>query len=541
MIRVDDQIYQWLGGLINDSYSNTVVTEITPTRTIFTLQAGHIQFNATFFTPIEPTNYTRQSIPFTYLFVDGFTTDDAKPHSIQLYSDITAGLYNIHRASKWDMKTSGDMIYHYVKPIHPRSMVDEDDSAEDAIGYYATPKRSRLTWQSGSDKDCRANFTQDGKLANFKSTDHRPVNETGIWPVFSFAIDLGSVAPNNQPDSVVWALGLVRDPLVNYATTNPTYQNRTGYYWSTYRNIDDVISDFLGDFANARVRGQAFDDGLLKEASAISPEYAGIISLVTRQIFASMDITIADDDRGRKSPSDVKIFMKDISVSKRVNPVEVIYAALPALLYFNASFAHDLLLPLFEFQSSSSYPNGYASPDLGDGYPTIRGNTSNTEELAIEHCGNMLIMAYAHAAKSGDDSLISKYYPLLQRWAAYLVQNSLHPNNAVSADGIGYPEMSNLALKGILGVYSMGKIDEHVNPFNTTFRVSYRRMDWSANELMKNWKQLAVTDTHIQAEYGKLGTWGLMYNLFPAVWLETGLIDDEVRFPLEDLFLHLNI
>lgn len=115
MIRVDDQIYQWLGGLINNSYSNTVVTEITPTRTIFTLQAGHIQFNATFFTPIEvilfivhngvaslpaqPTNYTRQSIPFTYLFVDGFTTDDAKPHSIQLYSDITAGLYNIHRAS----------------------------------------------------------------------------------------------------------------------------------------------------------------------------------------------------------------------------------------------------------------------------------------------------------------------------------------------------------------------------------------------------------------------------------------------------------
>lgn len=41
---------------------------------------------------------------------------------------------------EWDMKTSGDMIYHYVKPIHPRSMVDEDDSAEDAIGYYATPK-----------------------------------------------------------------------------------------------------------------------------------------------------------------------------------------------------------------------------------------------------------------------------------------------------------------------------------------------------------------------------------------------------------------
>jgi hypothetical protein len=37
-------------------------------------------------------------------------------------------------------------------------------------------------------------------------------------------------------------------------------------------------------------------------------------------------------------------------------------------------------------------------------------------------------------------------------------------------------------------------------------------------------------DTHIQAQYGKSGTWGLMYNLFPAVWLQTGLIEDDVRF-----------
>jgi hypothetical protein len=49
----------------------------------------------------------------------------------------------------------------------------------------------------------------------------------------------------------------------------------------------------------------------------------------------------------------------------------------------------------------------------------------------------------------------------------------LHPNNAVSADGFGYPDMSNLALKGILGIYSMGKIDEVVNASNTTFKVSF--------------------------------------------------------------------
>ncbi|XP_006457506.1 hypothetical protein AGABI2DRAFT_123370 [Agaricus bisporus var. bisporus H97] len=528
MIRVDGKPYQWMGNSDSNiaNFSTTSSSEITPTSTIFTIQAGPMKFKATFFTPIEPNNYTRQSIPFTYLFVDGFVADDGNPHTIQLYSEIT-GEFISHDTStemRWGTQDSPeDMIYHHLEPRDPKSMTDNADSAEDATVYYATPKRPGLTWQTGDgisdhNASCRPTFAQNGNLTNIQDTNFRPVNSK--WPGFCFGIDLGSIDPTTQPDPVVWALGLVRDPLVNYSAESG-FQRRIGYYWSAYRSIDDVISDFLGDFTNARVRGQAFDDGLLKEASAISPQYAGIISLVTRQIFASMDITIADDERGRTSPSDVKVFMKDISVSKRVNPVEVIYAALPALLYFNASFAHDLLLPLFEFQSSSSYPNGYASPDLGSGYPTIRGNTSNTEELAIEYCGNMLIMAYAHAAKSGDDSLISKYHPLLQKWAAYLAQHSLHPNNAVSADGIGYPEMSNLALKGILGVYSMGKIDDHVNPSNTTFKDK-------ANELIQSWKQLAVTDTHIQAEYGKPGTWGLMYNLFPAVWLETGLIDDEI-------------
>ncbi|EKM77069.1 hypothetical protein AGABI1DRAFT_108435 [Agaricus bisporus var. burnettii JB137-S8] len=521
MIRVDGQPYQWLGNSNIANFSTTTSSEITPTSTIFTIQAGPMKFKATFFTPIEPNDYTRQSIPFTYLFVDGFVADDGNPHTIQLYSDISGEWisHDLSTQMKWDTQDSPDnMVYHHLEPRDPKSMIDNADSAEDATAYYATPKRPGLTWQTGADTDCRTRFAQNGSLTNAKDTEFRPVNSK--WPVFTFAIDLGSITPTTQPDPVVWALGLVRDPLVNYSAGSG-FQSRIGYYWSAYRGIDDVISDFLGDFANARVRGQTFDDGLLKEASAISPEYAGIISLVTRQIFASMDITIADDDRGRKSPSDVKIFMKDISVSKRANPVEVIYAALPALLYFNASFAHDLLLPLFEFQSSSSYPNGYASPDLGSGYPTIGGNTSATEELAIEHCGNMLIMAYAHAAKSGDGSLISIYHPLLQKWAAYLVQYSLHPNNAVSADGISYPGMSNLALKGILGVHSMGKIDEQLNLSNTTFKDK-------ANELIQSWKQFAVTDTHIQAEYGKPGTWGLMYNLFPAVWLETGLIDDEI-------------
>jgi hypothetical protein len=53
MIRVDGQPFQWLGNFPNYNFTNTVASTITPTKTIFTIQAGHMKFNATFFTPIE--------------------------------------------------------------------------------------------------------------------------------------------------------------------------------------------------------------------------------------------------------------------------------------------------------------------------------------------------------------------------------------------------------------------------------------------------------------------------------------------------------
>ena len=45
--------------------------------------------------------------------------------------------------------------------------------------------------------------------------------------------------------------------------------------------------------------------------------------------------------------------------------MEVIYAAMPALLYLNPSILFYLLKPLLNFQSSQRYQNAYASPDLG--------------------------------------------------------------------------------------------------------------------------------------------------------------------------------
>jgi len=44
-------------------------------------------------------------------------------------------------------------------------------------------------------------------------------------------------------------------------------------------------------------------------------------------------------------------------------------------------------------------------------------------------CGAMLIMALAQARKSGDGTLLFKYYDLFRKWADYLVQSTKQPNS----------------------------------------------------------------------------------------------------------------
>ncbi len=99
-------------------------------------------------------------------------------------------------------------------------------------------------------------------------------------------------------------------------------------------------------------------------------------------------------------------------------------------------------------------------------------NTDITVNRRSVASGSMLILALAYTQKSGDKNLIFRYYILLLKWAEFLVKHSLDPSglcvancslyvwiSSMTADG-SRSAMSNLALKGITGIYAMGKINQ---------------------------------------------------------------------------------
>ena len=59
------------------------------------------------------------------------------------------------------------------------------------------------------------------------------------FDVVSLSQDLGVVS--SQSDPVVFAIGVVRDPVIKFVNQNIQDENRSAYYWSSFSSIHDVV------------------------------------------------------------------------------------------------------------------------------------------------------------------------------------------------------------------------------------------------------------------------------------------------------------
>ncbi|KAJ7052887.1 hypothetical protein C8F01DRAFT_1169192 [Mycena amicta] len=532
-IKVDGVAYHWLGFPPEGNASTWISTHLTPTRTVLTVEAGPMLLNVTFLSPVEPSDWVRQSMPFSYVFVDG-TSTDGLPHSIQIYADTTGEWVtnDFTTQVQWSTQQTQNSVYHQIAPVVPKSVFQ--DVAEDAIHVHAVPAGH---WVSviGNDQTLRAQVCKAGAGITLKSDlaeQTGPVRNGangGKFPVLAHVLNLGTTDVISG-EEVVWAVGIVRDPIVTYLG-----DKRRAYFWGEFKTLDDVVDAFVADFPAALKRANALDAQILHDALAVSPQYADLVSLATRQALAGVEITIP---AANGSSSSVLSFTKDVGSSQRTNPADVLYAVMPALMYLNSTLIGTLLEPLLQFQASSQYTNPYAAPDLGTPYPSVPGNSANSVATGVEHSGNMLVMVLAHARCSGDGSLIAKYYTLLNKWATFLQSNTLNLANQIPADG-RFPDLgqnhgniTNLGLKGILGVRAMAEISRLAgDEGNATI------YETSANTLLQSWSATAAftvqggdtgTATRLAWNEQDANSFGLMYNMFPDKLLQLNLLPDIV-------------
>ena len=121
--------------------------------------------------------------------------------------------------------------------------------------------------------------------------------------------------------------------------------------------------------------------------------------------------------------------------------------------------------------------------------------------------------------------------------------------SSMTADG-SYVAMSNLALKGITGIYAMGKINQALEPrgaepsktlhylaSSTSLRIPHILCHYAplgtllqntANTYAQQWQKKALSSDHVKATYGSNETWAMLYNLYAPRLIGADIIPENV-------------
>ncbi|KAI0650359.1 DUF1793-domain-containing protein [Trametes meyenii] len=522
-VKVDGTTYNWLGVPAVAGTTTTKATQkslqFTSTQSIFVLTAGPIDLTVTFLSPVEPSDLVNQSLPLSYYAVSA-ASNDGQSHNVQLYTDISAEWVTGDNSltANWTT-TTGSVLTHQVQLASQSEFSEIGDHIQQGSAYHSTLNTAGATFQTGEDVVVRAQFINNGKLANTQDTAFRAVSDR--WPVFAFAHDLGAVG-RGATAPVVFSVGHVRDPAIQYIVANNGRQSRSLFFWTRFSTVASAISTFLGDYANALARAKAFDAKVDADANKISADYASIVELSIRQGFGAVETTVGRDGDSFNT-SDVLTFMKEISSDGNVNTVDVIFPSWPLFLYTEPKIGKQLLLPLFEYQATGQYPNKWSVHDMGASYPKAVGhNDGKDEPMPVEESGNMLIMTLSYTQKTNDHSIIETYFDLLDQWTQFLITDSLIPANQISTDDFAgsLANQTNLAIKGIVGIKAMAEIAALVGD-------NARAQNYStiAASYVSQWQKFATAadGSHLTLSYGDNDSWGLAYNLLADKLLGTNI------------------
>lgn len=502
MARVDGTAYNLFGMPVStpNSLSGEVTdASFTSTHSIFVLNAGTASITLDFFSPVSFHNYTRQSMPFSYLTVSSIGLNGANP-AVQIYSDIDDTWTGQSNSTSYSFATSGTASVHQLQANHDLLYTESEHQQAlwgKAVFAGSSNVPGKLVAASGARDDLRNQFRVNGSLTGETSTF-----VTG--DVVSFWYELGLVA--DQP-SCTFAIGYVRPAAVNH-----TGQAYTPYYRAYFPTINDAISRFLDDYPAALAESHILDNTVQSTGATVGGQnYADVLALSVRQTFGGIDLTIPNNTL---NTDEAVAFIKEISSDGNIQTMDIILELLPFFYTFNPEYIRLLLDPVVSYLSSGRWRHPWVIHDLGERYPNATGHPlGHDEEQPVEETGNLLILAAAYQASSGNKTWASSHKTLFDKYATWLVNNGLYPSHQLSTnDGLGpFTNMTQLGVKAAIALSAYGQLTGDAswtkigNSFASTILEPGVGVEISH----------ATNQNYFTLTYGN-DTWFMMFNLYPA-------------------------
>ncbi|MCS6831700.1 MAG: DUF4965 domain-containing protein [bacterium] len=520
MARIDGKPYRFMGVRPQNAPAmKQTRLQVLPTRTIYTFEADGVELQLTFLTPALPHNLDVLSRPVTYLLWQVRSTD-GKTHEVSLYLDASAewAVNTVDQQVVWSRYQLDGMDVMRVGTVQQPVLEKVGDNLRIDWGYLylAVPRRAGDQTVMAAEHLTRNSFAQAGRLPD--SDDLRmPRAAYDDWIVLACALNLGKVGERPVSRHVLIAYDDLYSIEYFHRKLRP-YWRRAG------AEVHELLRAAERDLPKLLKECSRFDAELVEDLKRMGDEkYADLCVLAYRQCIAAHKL-VADFD------GTPLFFSKENFSNGCIATVDVTYPSSPFFLLFNTELLKGMLTPVLDYARSPRWKFPFAPHDLGT-YPRANGQVygggerSEENQMPVEECGNMLLMVAALAKAEGNADYARKYWSLLTRWAEYLREKGLDPENQLCTDDFAghLAHNTNLSLKAILALGAYSMLCRMVG--DTSRAEEYQRL---AKEMAQQWMRMADDGDHYRLAFDKPGTWSQKYNLVWDGLLGLGLFPKEV-------------
>jgi hypothetical protein len=464
-----------------------------------------VALRVTFFTPAFAADLDILSRPLTYLTWEARSTD-GKPHGIDVYVDASAlmAVNAAEQKSQWGRVRIGDVEALRVGSAEQQMLARSGDNLRIEWGwfYLALPPGSGGSLATGIPA-MRSSFGRNGKLPEEDLLD-QPVRYSR--ELVTLAAAWTGVTAGTAPVARTVMLAYDDQYSIQYLQRNlRPWWRRDG------ATAADLLRRGAAEQTALEARAEKFDAELTERLKrAGGDKYAAIAVLAYRQALAAHKL-VADID------GTPLYFSKENFSNGCIATVDVTYPSAPLFLALSPQLLKGMIRPILDYASLPRWRWPFAPHDLGQ-YPLANGQVygggERTEEnqMPVEESGNMLILTAALAKAEGNAELARRYWPVLGKWAAYLKEKGMDPENQLSTDDFAghLAHNTNLSIKAIVALGAYAWLAEQLGQAETA--ASYRK---TAQEMARRWPAMALDGDHYRLAFDKPGTWSQKYNL---VW-----------------------
>jgi hypothetical protein len=211
------------------------------------------------------------------------------------------------------------------------------------------------------------------------------------------------------------------------------------------------------------------------------------------------------------------LFSKENDSNGCIDTVDVTYPSSPFFLLFNPQLLKAQLEPLMRYAALPRWRFQFAPHDLGtyplaDGQVYGGGETNEVDQMPVEESGNLILMIAALERSEGSWDFARRYMHELTKWAAYLADKGMDPENQLSTDDFAghLAHNTNLSIKAIEALGAFVEIAKNVGDRDLAER--YEKL---VRPMPGRWEEMARDGDHYKLAFDQSGTWSQKYNL---VW-----------------------